>query len=95
MKHVPPLAQLKALLRLDISDTSIEKAPQCLKMLINLKWLDLSGNNKLTLEPSRVLPGLTNLQYLDLRCPMRSANIEVKVEYIQGMRLLECFAGSF
>ncbi|KHN23133.1 Putative disease resistance protein [Glycine soja] len=46
--------------------TSIEKVPEGLGKLINLKWLDLSENYNLTLLPGSVLPGLTNKQYLDI-----------------------------
>ncbi|XP_061362739.1 probable disease resistance protein At4g27220 [Gastrolobium bilobum] len=95
LKYVPPLGELQKLSRLDISDTSIEKVPQGLEMLINLKWLNLSGNDRLTLEPRSVIQSLTNMQFLDLHCSMLSANVKVEVEDVQGMSMLEYFAGSF
>ncbi|XP_061355261.1 probable disease resistance protein At4g27220 [Gastrolobium bilobum] len=92
LENVPPLGELKALSRLDISCCSIVQVPQGLEMLINLKWLDLSGNGDLKLVPGSVLPGLTNIQYLNLRrCPLAT----ITAEDVQGMSKLECFGGWF
>nr|KYP75460.1 putative disease resistance protein At4g27220 family [Cajanus cajan] len=93
LEYVPPLEQLQALSRLDISGTSIEEVPQGLEMLTNLKWLDLSENYNLTLLPGSVLPGLTNMQYLDIRYNYGSAKVNAKD--VLGMTMLEHFAGSF
>lgn len=93
LEYVPPLGQLQALSRLDISGTSIRKVPAGLQELINLKWLDLSENYKLTLSPGSVLHNLTNIQYLDIRYNYGSA--KVNAEDVQGMTMLEHFAGSF
>lgn len=90
----PPLGQLQALSRLKISGTSIEKVPEGLGKLINLKWLDLSENYNLTLLPGSVLPGLTNKQYLDIRYNYGHL-AKVNAEDVQGMTMLEHFAGSF
>ncbi|KAG4969097.1 hypothetical protein JHK87_034748 [Glycine soja] len=90
LEYIPPLGELQALSRLDISGCSIRQVPEGLENLINLKWLDMSINEHLTLAPRCVLPGLTNLQYLDLRC--HSAII---AEDVQGMSMLECFGGVF
>ncbi|KAG4907345.1 hypothetical protein JHK82_056008 [Glycine max] len=90
----PPLGQLQALSRLKISGTSIEKVPEGLGKLINLKWLDLSENYNLTLLPGSVLPGLTNKQYLDI-CYNYGHLAKVNAEDVQGMTMLEHFAGSF
>ncbi|KAH1190444.1 putative disease resistance protein [Glycine max] len=81
-------------LRLKISGTSIEKVPEGLGKLINLKWLDLSENYNLTLLPGSVLPGLTNKQYLDI-CYNYGHLAKVNAEDVQGMTMLEHFAGSF
>lgn len=80
----PPLGQLQALSRLKISGTSIEKVPEGLGKLINLKWLDLSENYNLTLLPGSVLPGLTNKQYLDIRYNYGHL-AKVNAEDVQGM----------
>ncbi|TKY50671.1 disease resistance protein [Spatholobus suberectus] len=93
LEYVPPLGQLQALSRLDISGTSIGEVPQGLEKLVNLKWLDLSENYNLTLLPGSVLPGLTNMQYLDIRYNYGLA--KVSAEDVQGMTMLEHFAGSF
>ncbi|KAH1144636.1 hypothetical protein GLYMA_12G236500v4 [Glycine max] len=90
LEYIPPLGELQALSRLDISGCSIRQVPEGLKNLINLKWLDMSINEHLTLAPRCVLPGLTNLQYLDLRC-----DSAIIAEDVQGMSMLECFGGIF
>ncbi|XP_061362766.1 probable disease resistance protein At4g27220 [Gastrolobium bilobum] len=91
LKYVPSLGELQKLSRLDISHTSIEKVPRGLEMLINLKWLNLSGNKRLTLETWSVVQSLTSMQYLDLL----SENVKVEVEDVQGMSMLECFRCNF
>ncbi|CAJ2669273.1 unnamed protein product [Trifolium pratense] len=90
LKHVPPLGELQALSRLVISKTSIEEAPQGLEKLNNLKWLDLSKNERLDLELGSFSSYLTKLQYLDLR----NTRAVIKVEDVQRMKILECFRGA-
>ncbi|CAJ2669272.1 unnamed protein product [Trifolium pratense] len=90
LKHVPPLGELQALSRLVISETSIEEAPQGLEKLNNLKWLDLSRNERLDLELGSFSSYLTKLQYLDLR----KTRAVIKVEDVQRMKILECFGGA-
>ncbi|CAJ2669276.1 unnamed protein product [Trifolium pratense] len=90
LKHVPPLGELQALSRLVISYTSIEEAPQGLEKLNNLKWLDLSENERLDLELGSFSSYLTKLQYLDLR----NTRAVIKVEDVQRMKILECFGGA-
>ncbi|XP_045794652.1 probable disease resistance protein At5g43730 isoform X6 [Trifolium pratense] len=90
LKHVPPLGELQALSRLVISKTSIEEAPQGLEKLNNLKWLDLSENERLDLELGSFSSYLTKLQYLDLR----NTRAVIKVEDVQRMKILECFRGA-
>lgn len=91
LKHVPPLGELQALLRLVISNTSIKEAPQGLEKLINLKWLDLSSNKSLNMDFGSFSYNLTKIQYLDLQ----KSNALIEVEDIQRMKMLECLGGDF
>ncbi|XP_017416365.1 putative disease resistance protein At4g10780 [Vigna angularis] len=91
LNDIPPLGELQSLLRLQISGCSIEALPEGLENLINLKWLDLSNNVNLELVPGSFLSSLTNIQYLNLW--LCSGGIEV--EDVEGMTMLECFAGTF
>ncbi|KAL2329695.1 hypothetical protein Fmac_017276 [Flemingia macrophylla] len=90
LEYIPPLGELQALSRLDISCCSILQVPKGLQNLINLKWLDMHNNVNLTLEPACDLASLTNMQYLDLRY-----SSSIKMEDVQGMRMLEMFGGRF
>ncbi|QCE12791.1 disease resistance protein RPS5 [Vigna unguiculata] len=90
LEYIPPLGELQSLLRLEISRCLIQVPPEGLENLVNLKWLDMSSNVDLELVPGSFLPSLTNIQYLDLwGCS------GIKVEDIEGMNFLECFAGAF
>ena len=90
LEYIPPLGELQSLLRLQISDCSIQAAPEGLENLTNLEWLDLSMNDNLKLVPGSFLPSLTNIQYLNLLgCS------DIKVEDVEGMTMLECFSGTF
>ena len=89
--HVLPLGELKALSRLVISKTSIEKAPLGLEKLTSLKWLDLSYNKSLNLELGSFSSNLTKLQYVDLQNTLAM----ITVEDVHGMSMLECFRGNF
>jgi len=90
LKNLPPLGELQAFSRLDITFCSIEEVPQGLEKLINLKWLDLSRNNNLTMKSGSVLSNLSKMQYLDLRCP----GVAITIEDVQGMNKLEYFGGA-
>ena len=90
LEYIPPLGELRSLLRLEISCCFIQIPPEGLENLVNLKWLDMSNDVNLKLVPGSFLPSLTNIQYLDLYgCS------GIKAEDIQGMNFLECFAGAF
>ncbi|XP_020996900.2 probable disease resistance protein At4g27220 [Arachis duranensis] len=91
LAKVPPLGRLQKLSRLVISGTQVEIVLG-LEMLTNLRWLDLSFNDKLRLESGRVLRGLTNLQYLNL---FKAALLNVEIEDVQGLTTLEYFVVGF
>ncbi|KAK7374729.1 hypothetical protein VNO80_08166 [Phaseolus coccineus] len=89
LEYIPPLGELRSLLRLQISGCSIQAVPEGLENLINLEWLDLSMNPELKLVSGSFLPSLTNIQYLNLGgCP------GINVEDVRGMTMLECFLGT-
>ncbi|RDX58223.1 putative disease resistance protein, partial [Mucuna pruriens] len=90
LEHIPPLGELQALSRLDISYCSIQQLPEGLGNLINLKWLDLHQHFSTRNIPGGILTHLTNMRYLDLR-----GWSGINVEDVQGMGMLECFGGSF
>ncbi|KAG5093051.1 hypothetical protein JHK82_051829 [Glycine max] len=91
LEYIPPLGDLQALSRLDISGCdSLLRVPEGLQNLKKLQCLNLSRNLYLSLLPGCALPGLSNMQYLDLR-----SWSGIKVEDVKGMTMLECFAGSF
>ncbi|XP_028212005.1 probable disease resistance protein At4g27220 isoform X1 [Glycine soja] len=91
LEYIPPLGDLQALSRLDISGCdSLLRVPEGLQNLKKLQCLNLSRNLYLSLLPGCALPGLRNMQYLDLR-----GWSGIKVEDVKGMTKLECFAGSF
>ncbi|KAH1156522.1 hypothetical protein GYH30_051362 [Glycine max] len=91
LKDIPPLGDLQALSRLDISGCdSLLRVPEGLQNLKKLQCLNLSRDLYLSLLPGCALPGLSNMQYLDLR-----GWSGIKVEDVKGMTMLECFAVSF
>ncbi|KAG4937599.1 hypothetical protein JHK85_052518 [Glycine max] len=91
LKDIPPLGDLQALSRLDISGCdSLLRVPEGLQNLKKLQCLNLSRDLYLSLLPGCALPGLSNMQYLDLR-----GSSGIKVEDVKGMTMLECFAVSF
>nr|WBY50556.1 hypothetical protein [Glycine max] len=91
LKDIPPLGDLQALSRLDISGCdSLLRVPEGLQNLKKLQCLNLFRDLYLSLLPGCALPGLSNMQYLDLR-----GWSGIKVEDVKGMTMLECFAVSF
>ncbi|KAH1156504.1 hypothetical protein AAZX31_18G260600 [Glycine max] len=91
LEYIPPLGDLHALSRLDISGCdSLLRVPEGLQNLKKLQCLNLSRDLYLSLLLGCALPGLSNMQYLDLR-----GWSGIIVEDVKGMTKLECFAGSF
>ncbi|XP_023926661.1 disease resistance protein At4g27190 [Quercus suber] len=77
LKHVSSLAKLTRLRRLDLEQTGITKAPDGLKMLVNLTYLDLDAEY-LKIMPLRILPKLSQLQYLRFSCKVKVKGQEIK-----------------
>ncbi|KAM3743845.1 hypothetical protein ACB098_06G006100 [Castanea mollissima] len=85
--HVPSLAKLTALRKLDLGWSSIEEIPHGLEMLVNLRYLNLQGT-KIPEIPSGILSRLSQLQVLKFNCG------KLNVEEIVSLKL-ECFKGAF
>uniref|UniRef100_A0A2N9I9W9 Uncharacterized protein n=1 Tax=Fagus sylvatica TaxID=28930 RepID=A0A2N9I9W9_FAGSY len=87
LKHVPSLAKLTKLRKLDLGRTEIMEVPDGLEMLVNLRYLDLNAKN-LKIMPPEILPKLSHLQYLLVFS-------EVKWEEVASLKNLETFGGLF
>jgi disease resistance protein RPS2 len=89
LTHVPSLAKLTALRKLDISRSSIKEIPHGLEMLVNLRYLGLDARD-LEKMPLGILPKLTQLQVLKLNWfsdSLRNGEEIVKLkklEYLKG-----------
>lgn len=90
LKHMPSLAKLQTLIRLDLSFTAITEIPQDLETLVNLKWLNLYAKN--LVSTGKEIAKLIHLQFLILH--WWSRKIKVKVEHISCLGKLETFAGN-
>uniref|UniRef100_A0A2N9H397 NB-ARC domain-containing protein n=1 Tax=Fagus sylvatica TaxID=28930 RepID=A0A2N9H397_FAGSY len=93
LKHVPSLAKLTKLRKLDLGRTEITEVPHGLDMLVNLRYLDLNWN-ELKIMPSEILPKLSCLQYLAVNSKF-SKPITVKGEEVASLKNLETFRGLF
>ncbi|KAK4575525.1 hypothetical protein RGQ29_026469 [Quercus rubra] len=88
LNHVPSLAKLTALRKLDLGGSSgIKEIPHGLEMLVNLRYLDLEGTEILEI-PSGILSKLSQLQVLKSNCG------KLNVEEMVSLKL-ECFKGAF
>uniref|UniRef100_A0A2N9ESY7 AAA+ ATPase domain-containing protein n=1 Tax=Fagus sylvatica TaxID=28930 RepID=A0A2N9ESY7_FAGSY len=87
LKHVPSLAKLTKLRKLDLCGTRIMEVIDGLEMLVNLRYLDLDRTN-LKIMPPKILPKLSRLQYLVVF-------VEVKGEEVASLKNLETFGGLF
>ncbi|XP_021287356.1 probable disease resistance protein At4g27220 [Herrania umbratica] len=87
LTHMPSLAKLRALKKLDLHGTWIREVPHGMEMLINLRYLDLHiwGLKEL---PKGILPKFSHLQYFVLIGCLRG-------EDAVGLRKLETFSGGF
>jgi disease resistance protein RPS2 len=105
LRHVPSLEKLRALKRLDLSGTwALEKIPQGMECLCNLKYLRMSGCGEKEF-PSGLLPKLSHLQVFELQEWIVSSTrdnrktqhvmITVKGKEVACLRKLESLACHF
>ncbi|KAK7835121.1 putative disease resistance protein [Quercus suber] len=93
LKHVPSLAKLTALRRLDLTGSGIEEIPHGLEMLVNLRFLCLDDARYLKKFPPGILPKMSQLQYL--RFDWFSKTLKVNGEEVVSLKKLEHFEGQF
>ncbi|KAF2318814.1 hypothetical protein GH714_010927 [Hevea brasiliensis] len=87
LRHVPSLAALRALKKLDLYGSGVEKVPKGIKLLSNLRYLDLCGTSIEELQPG-ILPKLSQLRFLRLGF---SFTVEGKeVASLRKLEELEC-----
>ncbi|KAM4092033.1 hypothetical protein ACB094_06G005900 [Castanea mollissima] len=89
--HVPSLAKLTALRKLDLGRSSIKKIPHGLEMLVNLRYLNLKGT-EIREIPSGILSKLSQLQVLESNFYPKCGKLNV--EEIVSLKL-ERFEGAF
>ncbi|XP_028127557.1 probable disease resistance protein At4g27220 [Camellia sinensis] len=86
LTYVPPLGKLRALEELDLSFTRINRVPQRVDMLVNLKNLNMNGTHILGNIPSRTFTRLSHLQLLRLEC----TPVQIRAaEELEGLTKLE------
>ena len=93
LKHVPSLAKLTALRRLDLTGSRIEEIPHGLEMLVNLRFLCLDDARYLKKFPPGILPKMSQLQYL--KFDWFSKTLKVNGEEVVSLKKLEHFEGQF
>ncbi|TYI96078.1 hypothetical protein E1A91_D01G044800v1 [Gossypium mustelinum] len=92
LRYVPSLEKLKALRKLDLRGTGIEKVPKGLEMLANLTYLNLCTESLKEL-PIAILPRLSCLQCLVLY--VKLPNVKMNGLEAARLRKLEVFEGRF
>ncbi|KAH1120693.1 hypothetical protein J1N35_003853 [Gossypium stocksii] len=92
LRYVPSLEKLKALRKLDLRGTGIEKVPKGLEMLVNLTYLNLCTQS-LKEMPVVILPRLSCLQCLVLY--VESSSVEMNGFDAARLTKLEIFEGRF
>ncbi|GLT83891.1 hypothetical protein SLE2022_021560 [Rubroshorea leprosula] len=88
LKHVPCLAKLKALKKLDMFKAGIDVVPEGIDMLVNLQYLDLWCRELVEL-PTQILGNLFHLQHLTVYSI--STTLKIKGEEVRGLKKLETF----
>ncbi|XP_073263084.1 putative disease resistance protein At4g10780 isoform X5 [Populus alba] len=97
LRHVPSLKKLRELKRLDLFCTPLEKMPQGMECLTNLRYLRMSGCGEKEF-PSGILPKLSHLQVFVLHefsIDLIYAPITVKGNEVGSLRNLECLECHF
>ncbi|GLU15381.1 hypothetical protein SLE2022_318780 [Rubroshorea leprosula] len=87
LKHLPSLAKLRALKKLDLHEAGIEVVPQGMEMLVSLEYLDLFCQN-LKEIPMGILPQLSSLQYLVVY-PSSGITKRINLEEVARLSKLE------
>ncbi|KAK8634189.1 hypothetical protein V6N13_015017 [Hibiscus sabdariffa] len=90
LRHVPRLSKLQGLKKLDLRWTIIEKVPQGMEILVDLRYLDLCCTY-LKYIPAGVLSKLSRLQHLKINL----SNTKARVEEVLTLQNLECFEWYF
>ncbi|EOY13027.1 Nbs-lrr resistance protein [Theobroma cacao] len=89
LENLPSLSKIRALKKLNLERTSINKFPQGLEMLVNLRYLNLGFTFVLEEIPDGILSKLYHLQHLIIH-PASS-----RVEEMKTLNKLELFEGCF
>ncbi|KAK1570883.1 hypothetical protein Q3G72_008548 [Acer saccharum] len=92
LKHVPSLARLGALQKLDLGVTKIYEVPAGMEMLANLTSLDLLFTG-LHMIPGGILPKLRRLQKLRVQWGLET--LKVAVEEAVRLKNLDCLVVQF
>ncbi|GKV15060.1 hypothetical protein SLEP1_g25862 [Rubroshorea leprosula] len=89
LRHLPSLAKLRAIKKVDLRGSRIEVVPQVMEKLISLEYLDLKDCDYVEEIPMGMLSNLSNLQYLFLEM------LKIEGEEVARMSKLETFEGIF
>jgi disease resistance protein RPS2 len=89
LKHVPLLAKLTKLRKLDLLRTGIMEVPDGLEMLVNLRYLDLNAENL------KIMPLRFYLNYLVSSTSQFSPKLKQLKEEVASLKNLETFGGLF
>ncbi|KAJ0045642.1 hypothetical protein Pint_04464 [Pistacia integerrima] len=88
LEHVPSLAKLGALKKLDLGWTGITAIPDGLEMLVHLRYLDLYAY-RIKEMPGGILPKLFRLQYLRLDYAVAEAEEVSRLSKLESLGI--CF----
>ncbi|KAG5255034.1 disease resistance protein [Salix suchowensis] len=94
LRHIPSLAKLRELRKLDLRYTALEELPLGMEMLSNLRYLNLYGNS-LKEMPAGILPHLSRLQFLSVNKATRGIFKTVRVEEVACLKRLETLRYQF
>ncbi|KAG4177243.1 hypothetical protein ERO13_A11G285400v2, partial [Gossypium hirsutum] len=89
LESFPSVLKLQALKKLNLRSTAINKIPQGLEMLVNLRYLNLGCTRRLKEIPTGLLSKLCRLQYLVIHSKLKNT------EEVRELNKLEFFEGWF